>query len=75
LDDVELLDDKSNFEGFKISGPNCRITIIEQPNMEYYGFDKEYPIERKRFKDFYIEDDELFIENLNKSKFPDRKYQ
>ena len=42
--------------------------------MEFYGFNKITPIREKVFKEFYIEDDKVFIDTIKNSSFPQNSY-
>ena len=66
---------QSSFESVGITNPKCRVEIQEIFNIEFYGFTIEDEISEEIYRDFYVEDDEYFIEQINNSEFPKPSYE
>jgi len=51
------------------------VEVQETLSLEYYGFSRPEPIKAQNFREFYVENDEEFVREINNSDFPSAAYE
>ena len=53
------------FEEMGLDHTRYRVEVQEILNLEYYGFSQQFLIEADAFREFYVENDEVFVKEIN----------